>query len=63
MFDAQTWRRSIGVQARILNKIMEDFQEGKKLKEKRMKELVGHTPVEIFAGGLIGVIMAIVFYI
>ncbi|MCF7877973.1 MAG: divergent PAP2 family protein [Candidatus Omnitrophica bacterium] len=63
MFDAQTWRRSIGVQARILNKIMEDFQEGKKLKEKRMKELVGHTPVEIFAGGLIGIITAIVFYI
>ncbi|MCF7869967.1 MAG: divergent PAP2 family protein [Candidatus Omnitrophica bacterium] len=62
MFDAQTWRRSIGVQARILNKIMEDFHEGRKLKEKRMKELVGHTPVEIFAGALIGIIVAIVFY-
>jgi hypothetical protein len=62
MFDAQTWRRSIGVQARILNKIMEDFHEGRKLKEKRMKELVGHTPVEIFAGALIGIIVAVVFY-
>lgn len=26
MFDAQTWRRSIGVQARILNKIIQDLQ-------------------------------------
>lgn len=63
MFDAQTWRRSIGVQARILNKIMNDFHEGRKLKEKQMRELVGHTPVEIFVGGLIGVIVAVVFYI
>ncbi len=31
MFDAQTWRRSIGFQAKILNKIMMDFQEGKNL--------------------------------
>ncbi len=62
MFDAQTWRRSIGVQAKILNKIMDDFHEGKKIEEKKMKELVGHTPVEVFAGALIGIVTVIVFY-
>ena len=46
MFDAQTWRRSVGFQAKILNKMMADIQEGKKIEEKRLRELVGHTPFE-----------------
>lgn len=62
MFDAQTWRRSIGVQARILNRIMEDFHEGRKIKDNRLKELAGHTPMEVFAGASLGVIIAILFY-
>ncbi|MFH1317656.1 MAG: divergent PAP2 family protein [Candidatus Omnitrophota bacterium] len=61
MFDAQTWRRSIGVQARILNNMMEDLQEKKKIEEYRLKELVGHTPVEVFVGGLIGIIVPLIF--
>ncbi len=63
MFDAQTWRRSIGVQAQILNKIKEDLHEGKKIKEEKLKELIGHTPIEVFAGAFIGVVMVIVFYL
>jgi len=62
MFDAQTWRRSIGFQAKILNKIMMDFQEGKKLREDRLGELVGHTPIEVFMGGLVGVIITLMVY-
>ncbi|MBU0694713.1 MAG: divergent PAP2 family protein [Candidatus Omnitrophica bacterium] len=62
MFDAQTWRRSIGVQARILNRIMEDIQEKKKIEEKKLKELAGHTPVEVFVGALIGIIIPLLFY-
>lgn len=63
MFDAQTWRRSIGVQARILNRMMDDIQEKKKIEESRLRELVGHTPVEVFAGALIGVLMGFIFYL
>ena len=62
MFDAQTWRRSIGFQAKILNKIMVDFQEGKKIREDRLRELVGHTPVEVFMGALVGVAVTFMFY-
>lgn len=60
MFDAQTWRRSIGVQARILNNIRDDLQEKKKIDEYRLKELVGHTPVEVFVGSLIGIIVPLI---
>jgi len=62
MFDAQTWRRSIGVQARVLNRMMDDFHEKGKIEEARMKELVGHTPVEVFSGALIGLITPLFFY-
>ncbi|UCC95057.1 MAG: divergent PAP2 family protein [Candidatus Omnitrophota bacterium] len=62
MFDAQTWRRSIGVQAGILNKMMEDIQEKRKVGEDKLRELVGHTPVEVFVGALMGVLIALTFY-
>lgn len=62
MFDAQTWRRSIGVQASILNRMMDDIQEGKSINDRRLKELVGHTPVEVFIGALIGIIVPLFFY-
>ena len=62
MFDAQTWRRYIGVQARILNRMMDDLQEGKKIEENRLKELVGHTPLEVIAGAFVGVVTTVMFY-
>lgn len=62
MFDAQTWRRSIGVQARILNRIMDDLHEGKRIEENRLRELVGHTPIEVFVGAVIGLAVTFLFY-
>ena len=63
MFDAQTWRRSIGFQAKILNKMIEDLQERKKIKEDRLRELVGHTPVEVLMGVVVGLGVANIFYL
>ena len=62
MFDAQTWRRSIGVQARILNRIMDDLHSKRKIRDDRLKELAGHTPTEVFAGALIGILVTLLFY-
>jgi len=62
MFDAQTWRRSIGVQARVLNLIMDDIQQKKKIEQYRLKELMGHTPVEVFVGALLGLVVFLIFY-
>ncbi len=58
MYDASGVRRAVGKQAIILNKILEDKQNHKPIAEGRLKELVGHTPIEVFAGALLGILMA-----
>lgn len=60
MFDAQGVRRSTGRQARILNKVMEDIYWQGRIKENRLRELVGHTPVEVIAGFILGVAIAFI---
>lgn len=60
MFDAQGVRRATGRQARILNKLMEDIYWRGRIRENRLRELVGHTPLEVIAGFLLGVVIAIV---
>ncbi|MFH1889026.1 MAG: divergent PAP2 family protein [Candidatus Omnitrophota bacterium] len=58
MFDAQGVRRSTGKQARILNNMMEDIYWKGRTSEGRLLEFIGHTPVEVFAGALLGVVVA-----
>ena len=59
MFDAQGVRRATGRQARILNKITDDIYWQGKIHDGRLRELVGHTPVEVIAGFLLGILIAI----
>lgn len=58
MFDAQGVRRAAGRQARILNKITDDIYWQGKIDEGRLRELVGHTPIEVIVGFFLGIIIA-----
>lgn len=60
MFDAQGVRRATGRQARILNRIMDDIYWQGKIQEGRLRELVGHTPIEVIVGLILGATIAIV---
>jgi uncharacterized protein len=53
--DAQGVRRATGKQAEILNRIVDDIYTHKGLQEKRLKELIGHTPTQVFAGIFLGI--------
>ena len=62
MFDAQSVRRQTGQQAEILNMILDDIYWKGKVESSRLKELIGHTPVQVFTGALIGLLTALVLY-
>ena len=55
MFDAAGVRRAVGRQASILNKMMDEIAAGDEVREKRLKELLGHTPIEVIAGACLGI--------
>jgi len=61
MFDAAGVRRAVGKQAGLLNKIVDEISQGGELKEERIRALLGHTPVEVFVGASLGIVIAIVF--
>lgn len=60
MFDAQGVRRATGRQARILNKITEDIYWRGKFDEGKLRELIGHTPVEVIVGLFLGIVIAVI---
>ena len=57
LYDAAGIRRAAGKQAEVLNKIMGEIMSHKKITETRLKELLGHTPVEVIVGGLLGFVV------
>ena len=61
MFDAQHVRRAAGKQARILNKMMDDIYWQGRIQEDQLRELLGHTPVEVFLGMSLGILLAIIW--
>jgi acid phosphatase family membrane protein YuiD len=60
MFDAAGVRRNVGRQAAILNQMIDDLYEKGEVPERRVKELLGHTPIEVFTGALLGIAIAFV---
>ncbi len=62
MFDAQGVRRQTGQQAEILNMILDDIYGKGKVESDRLKELIGHTPIQVFMGAVIGLLTALILY-
>ena len=61
MYDAMGVRQETGKQGKVLNEMMEIFtQMGKNIDaEKALKEFVGHTPLQVLMGAILGIIIAI----
>lgn len=59
LFDAQGVRRWSGRQAQVLNKMLQDMYFRRRIQEQQVKELLGHTPIEVLAGMGIGIATAL----
>ncbi len=73
MFDATGVRRHAGEQATVLNQLVLDFnkfveeakvwpKKAEQDKQKKLKELLGHQPIEVFFGGLTGILLALLLH-
>ena len=73
MFDATGVRWHAGEQATVINRLVIDFnklmEEAKSWptkeeqeKRKELKELLGHQPIEVFFGALLGIILTLILH-
>ena len=61
MYDASGVRQAVGKQAAILNQLIEDWHNKKEIKQEKLKELIGHTPKQVFFGALLGIVIGLIF--
>ncbi|HSP08329.1 MAG TPA: divergent PAP2 family protein [Candidatus Dormibacteraeota bacterium] len=60
MYDATGVRRAAGRQAEILNRLVEDLFHMRGVQEQKLRELLGHTPVEVLVGAVLGIAVGMI---
>lgn len=62
MYDAMGVRRETGKQAKLLNMILDNNMFGENFEhfEEKLKEFVGHTPLQVFMGAILGIVIAFI---
>lgn len=60
MYDAAGVRRAAGKHAAIINNLIEILEDKGMQMDRKLKELLGHSPIEVFAGALLGIIIAVI---
>jgi acid phosphatase family membrane protein YuiD len=59
MYDAAGVRRAAGRQAALLNRLVDDLFSQRGVREDQLRELLGHTPVEVLVGAVLGVVVGL----
>lgn len=62
MYDATGVRQAAGKQAKVLNQILRELFTGQPVSEEELKELIGHTPIEVLVGALVGVLYTVLWF-
>jgi hypothetical protein len=61
MYDAANVRKETGEQAKILNYMMENWDQNKPdLFAEELKELIGHTWLQVIAGAVLGILIGVI---
>ena len=61
MYDACGVRRAAGKQAKVLNEIVNTRGLSNLQVQEKLQEALGHTPIQVFVGALIGLIAGLIF--
>jgi uncharacterized protein len=63
MYDAAGVRQAAGRQAKVLNKIIQNFfTSDQPISKEKLKELLGHTPKQVYAGAALGIATSFVLH-
>jgi hypothetical protein len=63
IYDAAGVRRQAGIHAQRINLLFEELFRGHMVDEKELREVLGHTPLEVTGGVLFGILIAILMWI
>lgn len=58
MYDAAGVRQSVGQQSAVLNRMIREFKWQKGEIERELREFIGHTPIQVLAGAILGILVA-----
>lgn len=62
MYDATGVRQQTGKQTTVINQIIKKvFIDGDSITDNDLKELVGHTPIEVLGGFVLGIVVSAVY--
>ena len=61
MYDAAGVRKAVGEQAKILNAIIKKIENHENNFDEELKELIGHTKLEVLGGAILGIVIALIF--
>lgn len=61
MYDAAGVRNAAGKQAKVINRLVHQMRVEHTLPDIKLKELLGHTPLEVLAGAALGILVAYAF--
>ena len=62
VYDATGVRRQAGIHAQKINIILEELLRGEPLDQQKLKEVLGHTPLQVVAGVLLGIVVALLLW-
>ncbi len=65
MYDARGVRRETGIQAKVLNELialLADIHNEKMTPDEKLKEFIGHTPLQVVAGAILGFFVSIIIH-
>ena len=61
MADATGVRKTVGIQSAMLNRILDELFKGKPAFEQRLRELIGHSQLQVTAGALLGILVSLLW--
>lgn len=60
IYDAMGVRRAAGEQAKVINRMVDIWeQKGLDVSDKELKEYLGHTPMEVLGGAMVGILVGV----